>query len=127
MKPIVLDIVANIPSGPSCCCACSTFFKNSGVEDGVNKEILKEYPEGMIDDHTRLSSWISEISALYEGSVMIRIIEAISIVGLYKAVRHSLRAYPAFIVDKKLVVSGWDRKSLREALDERLRKIPGRR
>ena len=93
----------------------------------MNEEILREYPESMRDEYARLSSWIGEIANLYKESVCIRIIDAASIAGLYKAVRHWLRTYPAFIVDKRHVLSGWDRNGLREALDASLRSISGKR
>ena len=123
MKPISLEVVANIPTTLAYCRSCKLIFKNAGVGDEVNKEILQEYPEALRDEYVRLSSWIREISALYKDSVFIRIIDATSMAGVYKAVRHCFRTYPAFIVDKKHVVSGWDRKGLREILDAHLRRI----
>jgi hypothetical protein len=124
MRPVSLDIVAHVPATPACCCACSTVFKNSGFEDEVNREILLEYPESLREEYARLSTWIGEIATLYRETVRIRIIDATSAAGLYKAVRHWLRTYPAFIVDKRHVLSGWDPNRLRDILDECLRRIP---
>ncbi len=127
MRPVSLDIVAHVPATLAPCHACSLVFKDAGVADGVNEEILREYPEHLRDEYARLSSWIGEIATLYRESVRIRIIDAASVAGLCKAVRHWLRTYPAFIVDKRHVLSGWDRKGLREALDASLRSISGKR
>jgi len=123
MRQISLEVVANFPTSLSYCRGCGLIFKDSGVGDEVNKEILHEYPEALRDEYVRLSGWIREISALYSGSLSITIIDAASLPGLYKAVRHRFRKYPAFIVDKKHVLSGWDRKRLGEILDARLRRI----
>lgn len=123
MKPISLEVVANVLTTLTSCRSCKLIFKDAGVEDEVNREILQEYPEALRDEYVRLSAWIKDISALYKESVRIRIIDAASLAGVYKAVRYWFRTYPAFIVDKKDVVSGWDRKRLREALDARLRRI----
>jgi hypothetical protein len=43
--------------------------------------------------------------------------------GVFKAARYWFRTYPAFIVDKRHVMSGWDRKRLREILDAQVRRI----
>ena len=123
MKPISLEVVANVLTTLTSCRSCKLIFKNAGVEDEVNKEILREYPEALREEYVRLSTWIEEISTLYKESVRIRIIDAASMAGVYKAVRHCFRTYPTFIVDKKDVVSGWDRKRLREILDSHLRRI----
>jgi hypothetical protein len=123
MRRIFLEVVANIPATLGYCRSCKLIFRDAGVEDEVNRGILQEYPEAMRDEYFRLSSWIREISALYKESVFIRIIDAASMAGVYKAVRHWFRTYPAFIVDKKHVVSGWDRTRLREILDAHLRNI----
>ena len=123
MRQVSLEVVANIPTTLTYCRGCKLIFEDAGVEDEVNKEILREYPEALRDEYVRLSSWIREISALYKESVFIRIIDAASIAGVYKAVRHWFRTYPAFIVDRKHVVSGWDRERLREILDAHLRSI----
>jgi hypothetical protein len=123
MKPISLEVVANVLTTLTCCRSCTLIFEDAGVEDEVNKEILREYPEALRDEYVRLSSWIGEISALYKESVCIRIIDAASMAGVFKAARYWFRTYPAFIVDKRHVMSGWDRKRLREILDAQVRRI----
>ncbi len=127
MKPISLEVVANVPTTLTSCRSCTLIFKDAGVEDEVNKEILQEYPEALRDEYVHLSNWIREISALYKDSVCIRIIDAASMAGLFKAVRYWFRTYPAFIVDRKHVISGWDRKRLREILDAHVRRISPQR
>jgi hypothetical protein len=42
--------------------------------------------------------------------------------GIYKSLRRHFRTYPAFIVDGKGVVVGWDKDRLTRLLEERIEK-----
>jgi hypothetical protein len=78
---------------------------------------VNDYPEDLKEEFVRLSNWIRELSKLYQHRLLIKLIDAYSPVGFYKALRHRIRKYPAFIVERKETFIGWDRKRLEEILD----------
>lgn len=92
-------------------------FREAGLQKEMTDGLLDEYPPDMKEDLRRLSEWVRELNRLYRHRVAIRIIEAKSIQGLMKALLHRIRTYPAFIVDRKKVLTGWDWEGLQAALD----------
>ena len=77
--------------------------------DSLKEEILK------------LSEGLGELKKLYKHRIDIRLTDAQSPRGIYKSLRHRLRQYPAFIIEKKDVYIGWDRERIEEIVDKYLR------
>ena len=57
--------------------------------------------------------------------VRVIIIDAKSLMGIYKSLRYRFRKYPAFIVDREEVIAGWDREKLYDILDAHLQRARG--
>jgi hypothetical protein len=55
----------------------------------------------------RLSDWILALAERYAGQLVIKIIDAQSPQGLWKALRHGVRQYPTFIIEGELY-RGWE-------------------
>ncbi len=126
MKPIVLEIVTNVLTVFNHCNRCGPVFREAGVEDKVNLEVLNEYPKELREEFQRLLDWINELVRLYRHRISVRIVDAKSMHGIYKSLRHHFRKYPAFIVDNKDVVTGWDHEKLSDILDAHIRKAATR-
>jgi hypothetical protein len=122
MKPISVEVVTNLLTVLNHCGSCKLIYNEIGVEEEVCREALNEYPAELREELFKLSDWIVELARLYRHRIRISIIDAKSIPGVYKSLRHRFRKYPAFIVDKKDVVAGWDRDKLTEILDAHIRK-----
>lgn len=117
MDPVVIEVVMNLPVHLGQCSHCRLIFEDTDVERLVNKEVQREYPSDLNDDFIRLSGWIRELSHLYRHRIAIKFIDIKSFMGLYKSIVHGLRTYPAFIVNKKDVVRGWDWEKLEKTID----------
>jgi hypothetical protein len=120
MKPISIELISNVITLFGQCPRCRAFFQESGLEDEVNKSTLSEYPPEFTEDFARLSDWVQELERRYGSMIYVRLIDAKSPLGLYKALVHRFRTYPAFIVEKKDVVTGWNAEKLDSLLDARL-------
>lgn len=121
MKPISVEVVTNLLTVLNHCESCKLIYNEIGVEEEVSKEALNEYPAELREEFFKLSDWMAELARLYRHRIRISIIDAKSISGVYKSLRHRFRKYPAFIVDKKDVVAGWDRDKLTDILDAHIR------
>ena len=121
MRPIFIEVVSNVLTIFSHCSRCELIFKESGVAKRIKKEEIEGYPSEMKEEFLRLSEWISELCRLYRHRIRIRLIDAQSLLGIYKSLIHRFRKYPAFIIDKKDVYIGWDRQKLEDLLDEHLK------
>jgi len=64
----------------------------------------------------KLCDWIRELIRLHKDRLLIKLIDAQSILGFYKSLRHWVRKYPAFIVEGKETYMGWDKSRLESLL-----------
>lgn len=121
MRPVFIEVVSNVLTTFSHCSRCELIFNESGVSKRIKKEEIEAYPSEMKEEFLKLSEWIGELYRLYRHRIRIRLIDAQSPLGIYKSLIHRFRKYPAFIIDKKDVYSGWDRQKLEDLLDARLK------
>ena len=121
MKPVYVEVVTNVLTVYSHCNSCRAIFDESGVEDEVKRDALEGYPKDLKEEFLQLSDWIRDLVRLYRHRIKVRIVDAKSMLGIYKSLRHRFRKYPAFIIDSKDVVAGWDREKLDHILDEHIR------
>ena len=77
---------------------------------------MDEYPLDLKEEYLKLCDWIRELTRLYKDGLLIKLIDAQSILGLYKSLRHRVRKYPSFIVEGKETYTGWDKKRLESLL-----------
>jgi hypothetical protein len=122
MKPISIEVVTDVLGVPDGCQACRLIFGEAGVEGQMNRETLDEYPRELKEEFLELSDWLRELTRLYKHRIRVVIIDTKSMLGVYKSVRHRFRKYPAFIVNGRDVVAGWDRQRLSVVLDRHLQK-----
>ncbi len=85
-------------------------------------------PSDLKEECTKLSDWVRELSRLYKHRLFIRLIDVQSPLGIYKSLRHRIRTYPAFIVERKETYAGWDKGQLESLLDKYIQKaLPSKR
>ena len=77
---------------------------------------MDEYPPDLKEEYLKLSDWIRELIRIYEDRLLIKLIDAQSILGFYKSLRHWVRKYPTFIVEGRETYTGWDKKRLETLL-----------
>jgi hypothetical protein len=77
---------------------------------------MDEYPPDLKEEYLRLSDWIRELTRNYKDRLLIKLIDAQSILGIYKSLRHWVRKYPTFIVERQEAYTGWDKKRLESLL-----------
>ena len=120
MKPLTVEVVSNLITGFGHCARCELIMNEAGVSSRARQQDAADYPAELLEELSRLSDWLSELCRLYRHRISIRLIDAKSPLGLYKSLLHRIRRYPTFIIEKKEVYSGWDRKRIEELLDTRM-------
>ena len=120
MKPLTVEVIGNLVTAYGNCAHCELILVEAGVKAGSREEDVAGYPAELRQELAKLSDWLGELCHLYRHRISIRLIDAASPLGLYKSLLHRIRRYPAFIIEKKDVYSGWDRKRIEELLDARL-------
>ena len=59
---------------------------------------------------------IRDLSRVYKERLVIKLIDAQSILGIYKCLRHWVRKYHTFIVERQETYTGWDKKRFESLL-----------
>jgi hypothetical protein len=118
MKPIRLEIVTKVITFFDHCRRCKVLFDQTGLDQKLHQKEMDEYPSDLKEEYRNLSDWIRELSRLYKHRLQIRLIDVQSPLGIYKSLRHRIRAHPAFIVEGKETYIGWDKSQLESLLDK---------
>ena len=118
MEPVRLEIVTRVLTAFGHCRPCELLFGEADLGQKFRQKDLTEYPKDLTDEFIRLSDWVRELTQLYRHRLSIRIIDVQSPLGIYKAFRHRIRTYPAFVVEGKETYAGWDKGRLRSRRPE---------
>jgi hypothetical protein len=74
----------------------------------VHTQEINEYPEEMKADYLRLSEWVREMQKTYGQRVVVRIVDAQSLGGMWKVLRHRIRRFPTFLLNDGEKIVGWE-------------------
>lgn len=108
LNAVDIEVMHILPEGWGICLTCEAFMAQAGIGEAPHLRGLDEYPADWQDDFRQFSDFIFELSARYGEKVRISIFDARSLQGLWKAVRHGVHRYPAFIIARRDKVVGLD-------------------
>jgi len=102
-----VEVLAYAPAAFFHCRHCEVVWQQTGVGKPLRQEQLaSSLPEDLKEEYQQLSDWVRRMVDAYEERVTFKVIDAASIEGWLKSVRHGLHKYPAVIVDGKEKISG---------------------
>jgi len=123
MDPVLLEVVAPVQTGVELSWRGWRMITDwLGLKGKYRNECEEEYPEDWKEARAYLSSWIQEIAHLYRHRIRIRVIDAMSPMGLWKQLRHRVYRFPAFIVDNRHTYIGWNPRELEDVIDKQIHK-----
>ncbi len=98
-KPLLVEIVAYAPTAFYHCTHCEIVWKETGFSKGVHEEqVASALPPDMMHDYQAVSDWVQHLFKVHCDRVVIKVIDAASIEGFWKTLRHGLRHYPAILI-----------------------------
>ena len=121
MKPILLEIVTKVITTFAQGRRCKILYDQAGFDQKVHQKEMDEYPPDLKEEYAKLSDWIRELNRLYKHRLSIKLIDVQSPLGIYKSLRHRIRTYPTFIVEKRDTYTGWDKSQLESLLDKHIK------
>ncbi len=119
-KPVDVEVFAHVTGSMNHCTHCQVFIDGVGIGNQVHLADIQSYPEDFVRDWQRLSDWILDLAETFPGQIVIRVTDAQSMRGLWKALTRGVRRYPTFIVEGQETYQGWDRDRLAEMIRRRL-------
>lgn len=116
-EPLLVEIIAYAPTAFYHCTHCEVAFREMGKSDRVHEEQLESsLPDDLAQDYLAVSDWVKEMFRVHCDRLVIKVIDAASIEGVYKSLRYNARRYPAVIVNRRSRFI--DRDSLESAANE---------
>lgn len=125
MAAVKIQVITYAPTVFYHCQHCELTFSQIGIGDRIHREEARDaLPEDLRRDFEELSDWVHELIERYGDRVSIRVIDAASIEGVWKSLRHRLRRYPAIIVEGTNRQMESDFRSLQPVIDRYVTAAP---
>ena len=100
-KPLLVEIITYAPTAFYHCTHCEVAWREMGKSNRVQEEQLESsLPEDLAQEHQVVSDWVKEMFRVYCDQLIVKVIDAASIEGVYKSLRYNARRYPAVIVNQ---------------------------
>ena len=98
-KPLLVEIVAYAPTAYYHCTHCEVIWKETGFSEGLHEEQMKSaLPPDLLNDYQAVSDWVRRLMKIHCDQVVVKVVDAASLEGLWTTTRHGLGRYPAVVV-----------------------------
>jgi len=101
-EPLLVEIIAYAPTAFYHCTHCEVAWREIGKSNRVHEEQLESsLPEDLQREYLAVSDWVKELFRVHCDQLVIKVIDAASVEGVFKSLRYKARRYPAVIVNSK--------------------------
>ena len=119
--PVQLEILTYAPTEFYHCQHCEFVWDSVGYGRQIHAEQRSQaLPPELQAEFDAIAAWIAEAHSRYGEQLQIKLVDVASMEGVFKALRHRAHRFPAFIVDGRERIVGFDRQRLNDALERRL-------
>jgi hypothetical protein len=109
MQPVSVQIITYAPTIFRHCQHCELAFEGMGIGQPVQREAAaSSLPDDLANEYQDVSDWVHRLLERHPGRVAVSVIDAASIEGVWKSLRHRVRRYPAMIVAGRETATGTD-------------------
>ena len=106
-KPLMVEIIAYAPTAFYHCTHCEVAWREMGATNRIHDEQTESsLPADLIQEYQAVSDWVQMIFQIHCDRVVVKVIDAASLEGFYKALKYNARRYPAIIIDGKARFAG---------------------
>ncbi len=121
MRPVTVEVITYAPTVFSHCQHCELTFQEMGIGERLRRQEASEaLPEDLARDYQRLSDWIHGLLERHGPAVRVKVVDAASIEGFIRSLRHRVGRYPAFIVDGREKRTGAEFSALDPLIERRV-------
>ena len=102
-NPLLVEIIAYAPTAFYHCTHCEIAWREIGMSNRAHEEQLQSsLPEDLTNDYLIVSEWVKDVFRRYCDQVVIKMVDAASLEGVWLSLRCGARRYPAIIIDKQV-------------------------
>jgi len=117
--PVEVVVVTQVLASVNHCVHCQVFFDESGVGEQVHMTDVNSYPDDIRHQYQAFSDMVMRLAARYGPDIRIKIVDALSLEGVWLALRRGARRYPTWLVGDRKVV-GLDEQAVCEVIQQAL-------
>lgn len=104
--PITVEVITYAPTVFRHCQHCEVAWQGMGLGEAIRRaEGADSLPDDLAEEYAQLSDWVHGLLKRYGSRLRIRVVDAASVEGVVRSIRHGVRRYPAVIVggrDKRI-------------------------
>ena len=101
-NPLLVEIIAYAPTAFYHCTHCEIAWREMGKSNRVQEEQLESsLPADLQLEYLAVSDWVKEMFRVHCDRLVVKVIDAASIEGVFKSLRYNARRYPAIIVNRR--------------------------
>lgn len=116
-----VQVIAYAPTVFRHCQHCEVAFAGLGFAERMHKaEAANALPDDLLQEFQQVSDWVHSLLERCGDRVRVSVVDAASIEGFWKSLRHGVRRYPAVVVDGDEKVIGTDFAPVDRLIDQRL-------
>ena len=98
-NPLLVEIIAYAPTAYYHCTHCEVAWREMGANNRIHEEqVESSLPAELMKEYQIVSDWVQELFRKHCDAILLKVIDAASIEGVYKSLKYSARRYPAIIV-----------------------------
>jgi hypothetical protein len=121
LQPLTVEIITYAPTEFFHCTHCEVVFQHVGVGQKIHAEQREaNLPDDLKQEFAGLSAWVQETAERHPDEIQFKVVDAASLEGVYKALRHGIRKFPSVIVGGKDKVVGGDLARATELVERHL-------
>ena len=121
MGRVQVEILTYAPTEFYHCQHCEVVWDSVGFGKHIRAEQRSAaLPPDLQAEFTAIADWVASAHARYGDRLQVKVVDVASVEGLIKSVRHRTRRFPAFVVDGRERVVGFDPEQLNAILERRL-------
>ena len=119
--PLRLEILLHAPTAFLHCRHCEVVWGEAGLAGEIRREqISTGLPDDLLREHARLSAGVAHRVAVHGDRVEVEVVDAVSVRGFWRSLRHRVGRYPAVVVGGRERFSGAELEAAAAAVARRL-------
>ncbi len=105
--PLMVEIVAYAPTAFYHCTHCEVAWREMGATNRIHDEQTQSsLPKDLLEEYQAVSEWVQKLFDQHCDQLVVKVIDAASLEGFYKALKYNMHRYPAIIVDGQARFAG---------------------
>jgi hypothetical protein len=101
-EPLLVEIIAYAPTAFYHCTHCEVAWHEMGKSNRVHEEQLESsLPEDLQREYLAVSDWVKVMFRVHCDRLVVKVIDAASVEGVFKSLCYHARRFPAVIVNRE--------------------------